>query len=107
MVGKGCFIGHGAIVVGVEIPDGRLVPNGRLVDSADAVDALPRAEHIHQEFNEDVVEVNRGLAKAYRSADRGSEAIDEESAPNRDSAPVGGVARLAEARSIRRWEPRF
>ena len=66
IVGANCFIGHGALVIGVEIPDGRHVPNGRIVDSADAVSALPLAGEIHKHFNEDVVEVNRGLAQAYQ-----------------------------------------
>jgi sulfate permease, SulP family len=66
VVGANCYIGIGAVVVGVEIPDGRFVPHGRVVDSADAVDALPLVSHAHSEFNEDVVEVNRGLASAYR-----------------------------------------
>jgi SulP family sulfate permease len=69
VVGAHCFIGHGAIVVGVEIPEGRFVPAGRIVDSADAVDALPLVSHAHKEFNEDVVEVNRGLAVAYHQKD--------------------------------------
>ncbi|MBS2014266.1 MAG: hypothetical protein JST00_15375 [Deltaproteobacteria bacterium] len=70
IVGAHCFIGHGALVVGVEIPDGRFVPHGRIVDSADAVDALPHVSDRHKEFNEDVVEVNRGLAVAYHTRDR-------------------------------------
>jgi len=70
VVGSHCFIGHGALVVGVEIPDGRFVPHGRIVDSADAVDALPLVSEMHKEFNEDVVEVNRGLAVAYHTRDR-------------------------------------
>ena len=65
MVGAHCFIGIGAVVVGVEVPDGRFVPHGRIVDTADAVDALPLVSEVHKEFNEDVVEVNRGLAVAY------------------------------------------
>ncbi len=65
VVGANCFIGIGAVVVGVEIPDGRHVPHGRIVDTADAVAALPLATHSHSEFNEDVVDVNRGLAVAY------------------------------------------
>jgi sulfate permease, SulP family len=65
VVGAHCFIGIGAVVVGVEIPDGRFVPHGSIVDSADAVDALPPVSEMHKEFNEDVVEVNRGLAVAY------------------------------------------
>ncbi len=70
VVGANCFVGIGAVVVGVEIPDGRFVPHGRIVDSADAVDALPLVTHAHNEFNEDVVEVNRGLAVAYHALDR-------------------------------------
>lgn len=70
VVGAHCFIGIGAVVVGVEIPDGRFVPHGRIVDSADAVDALPRVTDAHLEFNEDVVEVNRGLAAAYHAHER-------------------------------------
>ncbi len=71
VVGARCFIGIGAVVVGVEIPDGRHVPHGRIVDTADAVAALPHATHVHGEFNEDVVDVNRGLAVAYQLADDG------------------------------------
>lgn len=86
VVGAHCFIGHGAIVVGVEIPEGRLVPSGRIVDSADAVLALPLATEHHHEFNEDVVEVNRGLAVAYQAMD------DRSSAPTKrvvaSSVPV-------------------
>ncbi|HVJ92733.1 MAG TPA: SulP family inorganic anion transporter [Labilithrix sp.] len=70
IVGSHCYIGIGAVVVGVEIPDGRFVPHGRIVDSADAVDALPPVTEAHKEFNEDVVEVNRGLAVAYHARDR-------------------------------------
>ena len=76
VVGAHCFIGIGAVVVGVEIPDGRFVPHGRIVDSADAVDALPLVTDVHKEFNEDVVEVNRGLAVAYhRHAREGEQAV--------------------------------
>jgi len=111
IVGAHCFIGHGALVVGVEIPDGKLVPHGRIVDSADAVDALPAASAAHHEFNEDVVDVNRGLAAAYRYVDSGEQPAGSEwqrarSAANdvaitdaRNEPPVfveswaGGVAR--------------
>lgn len=68
VVGRDCYIGIGAVVVGVEIPDGRAVPHGTIVDSADAVDKLPPATDAHHEFNHDVVEVNRGLAVAYHRA---------------------------------------
>jgi SulP family sulfate permease len=70
VVGAHCFVGIGAVVVGVEIPDGRFVPHGRIVDSAEAVAALPLVNNGHKHFNEDVVEVNRGLAVAYHAHDR-------------------------------------
>lgn len=68
VVGARCAIGHSAVVVGVEIPDGKLVPNGAIIDSADKVARLPEATEKHRHFNEDVVEVNRGLAAAYHAA---------------------------------------
>jgi len=70
VVGARCFIGIGAVVVGVEVPDGRFVPHGRIVDTDDAVAALPHVSDVQREFNEDVVEVNRGLAVAYHARDR-------------------------------------
>jgi len=66
VVGSHCYIGIGAVVVGVEVPDGRLVPHGAIVDTADAVARLTLVGEVHREFNEDVVEVNRGLVAAYR-----------------------------------------
>ena len=66
VVGARCFIGIGAVVVGVEIPDGKFVPHGTIVDSRDKVDALPPVDDAQRHFNEDVVDVNRGLAAAYR-----------------------------------------
>lgn len=65
IIGEGCFIGLGAVVVGVEIPPGKRVPNGWIVDSAEKVRELPDVEHAHAHFNEDVVQVNRGLVVAY------------------------------------------
>jgi SulP family sulfate permease len=65
VVGSHCFIGIGAVVVGVQIPDGKFVPHGRIVDSKETVAALPDVSSAQREFNEDVVEVNRGLAAAY------------------------------------------
>lgn len=65
IVGEGCFIGLGAVVVGVEIPPRKRVPNGWIVDSPEKVKELPDVEHAHAHFNEDVVQVNRGLVVAY------------------------------------------
>ncbi len=74
VVGSHCFIGIGAVVVGVEIPDGKFVPHGRIVDSKEAVAALPDVSDTQREFNEDVVDVNRGLAAAYNLVRRPKEA---------------------------------
>lgn len=65
VVGSNCYIGIGAIVVGVEIPDGKYIPSGMVLDSLDKVDKLPNVSRDHLSFNEDVVEVNKGLALAY------------------------------------------
>jgi SulP family sulfate permease len=65
VVGERCFIGIGSVVVGVEIPDGKFVPHGRIIDSQAKVKDLPDSTEAHMHFNEDVVEVNRGLAAAY------------------------------------------
>ena len=69
VVGSGCYIGIGAVVVGVEVPDGRYVPHGTIVDTNEAAKALPAVSHMHTEFNEDVVDVNRGLADAYHQVE--------------------------------------
>lgn len=65
VIGSNCYIGIGAIVVGVEIPDGKYVPNGMVIDNLNKVDKLPNSSKIHHSFNEDVVDVNKGLASAY------------------------------------------
>jgi SulP family sulfate permease len=65
IIGEGCFISHGALVVGVEIPPRKRVPSGWVVDSAEKVRQLPDVENAHAHFNEDVVQVNRGLVVAY------------------------------------------
>ncbi len=65
IIGEGCFIGHNALVVGVEIPPGKRVPSGWVVDTPEKVKQLPPVEDAHAHFNEDVVQVNRGLVMAY------------------------------------------
>ncbi|RYG53915.1 hypothetical protein EON80_32235, partial [bacterium] len=65
VVGRGCYISIGAIVVGVEVPEGRFVPPGTIIDTAEKAQALGPSEYGHHHFNADVVEVNKGLAAAY------------------------------------------
>jgi len=66
VVGSHCSVGIGAVVVGVEVADNRFVPHGSIIDTQAKADALPPVTAAHQHFNEDVVDVNRGLAAAYR-----------------------------------------
>lgn len=77
VVGSNCYIGIGAIVVGVEIPNGKYVPSGMVVDSMDKVEKLPNASVHHLHFNEDVVEVNKGLALAYNGLINQDEKVRE------------------------------
>jgi SulP family sulfate permease len=65
IIGQGCYIGIGAVVV-VEVPDGRYVPHGAIIDTQEKAKNLAKVSPVHQHFNEDVVEVNKGLAEAYR-----------------------------------------
>jgi len=102
VVGKGCFVGISAVVVGVEVPDGRFVPNGTIVDSMDKVDALPLVQESQMHFNEDVVEVNRGLSAAYRSTTE----VDDKSVPSSRETSKPSVwnqrwARAASAKNSR------
>lgn len=105
VVGAGCYIGIGAIVVGVEIPDGRFVPHGMIVDSADAVARLPEASAAHHEFNEDVVDVNRGLAVAYRriAADEHAPAQAAPASHSHEREPAVWSQRWARATSSYRF----
>jgi sulfate permease, SulP family len=66
IVGARCFVGINAVVVGVEVPEGRHVPPGAIIDTQAKANALAMAGPEQRHFNEDVVEVNRGLAMAYR-----------------------------------------
>lgn len=66
VVGPHCYVGIGAVVVGVEIEGGRYVPHGAVVDSQLKADQLPPVTEAHRHFNEDVVDVNKGLVSAYR-----------------------------------------
>lgn len=88
VVGSNCYIGIGAIVVGVEIPDGKFVPHGAIVDSADAVAKLAAASAAHHEFNRDVVDVNRGLAAAYRRVTEDSAALPMRPVRKPDGEPA-------------------
>jgi carbonic anhydrase/acetyltransferase-like protein (isoleucine patch superfamily) len=65
-LGKKCFVGHAATVIGVTLTDGKFVPHGALVDKQEKADALGPVPESLKHFNEEVVEVNREFAKSYR-----------------------------------------
>jgi SulP family sulfate permease len=99
IIGSHCFVGIGAVVVGVEVPDGKFVPHGRIVDTADAVAALPDVSEAQREFNEDVVDVNRGLAAAYRH--------DRSAGPPTLVVPELEIEGAPRFRSARGYDDRF
>lgn len=84
VLGAGCYVGIGARVVGVNVPAGRRVPHGAVIENQIDADQLPHAGEAHRHFNDDVVDVNRGLARAYRAP-----AMPE---LPQSSSPGGGVA---------------
>lgn len=65
-IGQRCYIGHGAIVIGVEIPDNRYVGHGLVVDSQDKVKRLPLVMEEDNNFNHDVVDVNKRIKEIYQ-----------------------------------------
>lgn len=71
-VGKGCVLEPGAIVMGVNVADGRYVPAGSLVRTQEEADALPviTEDYPFKDMNKGVVHVNTALAKGYLAANR-------------------------------------
>jgi SulP family sulfate permease len=98
IIGSHCYIGIGAVVIGVEIPDSRYVPHGAVIDTADKVEALKIVSDEQNRFNEDVVDVNRGLAAAYRKGQVANHSIMQNS-QKLDS----GVSPIYESKTIGRF----
>lgn len=65
-IGKHCHIGHGAIIVGVEIPDNRYVGHGMVIDSQDKVKRLSLVTEEDNNFNKEVVDVNKRMKEVYQ-----------------------------------------
>ncbi|ATB43434.1 hypothetical protein CYFUS_008914 [Cystobacter fuscus] len=101
VVGSHCYIGIGAIVVGVEVPDGRFVPHGTIVDTAEKAERLPPVSEAHREFNEDVVDVNRGLAAAYRTQDGEVRQTTRPLATHNNTEPTSGWTNWRRSRDER------
>jgi len=64
-LGKKCFVGHAAAVIGVSLADGKFVPHCALVDTQEKADALGPVPESLKHFNEEVVGVNCEFAKSY------------------------------------------
>jgi len=64
-LGRKCFVGHAAAVIGVNLADGKFVPHGAVIDTQQKADALGQLPDALKHFNEEVVEVNLEFARSY------------------------------------------
>ncbi|HHW42369.1 MAG TPA: transferase [Desulfotomaculum sp.] len=65
-IGRGCFIGHGALIEGVEIPDGKYIPGLTRVSSREQVTGLADLTERQKDFAGEVLAVNGELKEAYK-----------------------------------------
>jgi SulP family sulfate permease len=63
VVGEGCVIGRGAVVLGVRLPAGRYVSHNRVIETQEQADALPA---VSADWGRLHAEVNRKLAAGHR-----------------------------------------
>ncbi len=64
-IGRGCFIGHNATVIGVNIPDERSLADGTLVKAGTELISFPRVSVDQEEFKKEVLLVNQELCWGY------------------------------------------
>lgn len=71
-VGSNCVIEPKALVMGVNIPDGRYVPAGALITTQPAADSLPTITNDYplRSLNQAVVHVNTQLASGYQQQEQ-------------------------------------
>jgi len=69
-LGKRCFVGHLALVVGVRLRDGSFVPPGAVVDAQEKADGLGPVPEGLRGFNDEVVGVNTEFAQVYNMMDK-------------------------------------
>ena len=70
VVGEGCVIGLGAVVIGVSLPPGRYVGHNIVVDDQEQADALPPVGVEWERLRDEAVEVNQELAVGHRQSSR-------------------------------------
>jgi carbonic anhydrase/acetyltransferase-like protein (isoleucine patch superfamily) len=70
VVGKGCVLEPGVILMGVSVPDGRYVPAGSVIRTQEQANQLPEItdDYPMKTLNKGVVHVNTALAKGYLAA---------------------------------------
>ena len=70
VVGKGCVLEPGVIIMGVSVPDGRYVPAGSVIRTQEQASQLPEItdDYPMKTLNKGVVHVNISLAKRYLAA---------------------------------------
>lgn len=68
VLGTGCVMGLGSIVVGVTVPPGRYVDHNVVVDTQEKADALPPVPENWLQLRDDVLEVNTLLAAGHRAS---------------------------------------
>jgi len=69
MVGRGCVIEPGCILMGVKVEDKRYVPAGMVLKAQEDADALPQItdEYPLKGINQGVIHVNTALADGYNN----------------------------------------
>ncbi|RKO67596.1 transferase [Desulfofundulus salinus] len=72
-LGSRCFVGHGTLIDGVEIPGGRYIPSLAVVTTPEHVASLPEVSPERAEFAREVLLVNRELCGAYLNLHRRGE----------------------------------
>lgn len=65
-IGRNSFIGHGAMVLGVTLPEKCYVPDGMIINNQILVDSLPQVTKEHLNFNHEVVDYNKKLVRRYK-----------------------------------------
>jgi carbonic anhydrase/acetyltransferase-like protein (isoleucine patch superfamily) len=66
IVGEGCVLGLGAVVLGVSLPAGRYVGHNLVVDTQEQADSLPAVASEWECLRAEVVAVNQELAAGHR-----------------------------------------
>ncbi|MBW2599117.1 MAG: carbonic anhydrase [Deltaproteobacteria bacterium] len=72
LVGSGCVIEPGCLLMGVNVPDHRYIPAGSIIKTQEDADTLPEItkDYPMKDMNRGVIHVNTSLAKGYLASTR-------------------------------------